>query len=173
MTPEIVDREEFVVVGVRAVLAVDAGAVTALWREQFFPRRGEVNGEDGKYYGVFNFTPEEGKPPRCEYVAGVLRSIDSIPEGMVGWIIPSGKYARIRATGLAAIPGACRDLLAEWLPDSGFRKMDSPIFTSTAAGEADAPGAEWEINIPIETPEELEKLKQWGLYKSTRRFVKQ
>lgn len=171
MTPEIVDRDELIVVGIRSVLEIDAGAVAALWKEHFFPRRGEVAGADNMHYGVFNFLPaEDGKPPRCEYVAGVMQSLDSIPEGMVGWIIPAGKYARIRAKGLADIPCACRDLLAEWMPDSGFKQMDSPVFIRTAAARPDAPDAEWEINIPVETPEELENLRHWGLYKSTRRF---
>ncbi|MDR1744154.1 MAG: GyrI-like domain-containing protein [Planctomycetota bacterium] len=173
MTPEIVDRDEFIVVGVRAVLEVGALATGALWREQFFPRKGEVAGVDRKYYGVFNFpSGAGGKPGRCEYVAGVARSLDSMPEGMVGWVIPSGKYARIHAAGLPGISPACRDLIAEWLPDSGFKRTDSPIVTCTAAEVPDSAGAEWEIYVPVETPEEVEYLKKWGLYHSSRRFFR-
>ncbi len=172
MTPEIIDRDEFIVVGVRAVLEIGERAALALWKEHFAPRKGEIENADRKYYGVFNFLPGEGKPGRCEYVAGVERSLDGMPEGMVGWVIPSGKYARLRTLGLPGISGACRDLIAEWLPDSGFKRMDSPIFSCTMADCPDAPDAEWEVYVPIETPEELENLKQWGLYQSSRRFVK-
>ncbi len=163
MEPEITDRDEFIVVGVRAVMDVDAGAVSALWSSQFQPRRGDVGGSGGKYYGVFQLIPANGKPSRCEYVAGVEGGLDGIPEGMVGWVVPSGKYARIKAKGLAAIPGAYRDLMAEWLPGSGFKLVDSPIFTSTAAELPAGSDAEWEIHIPVETPEEADILKRWDL----------
>ncbi len=172
MTPEIVDRDEIIVVGIRAVLEIGAHAAIALWKEQFAPRKGEVKRVDSNYYGVFNILPGESKTGRCEYVAGVASSLENIPEGMVGWVIPSGKYARLRTLGLPGISGACRDMITEWLPDSGFKRMDSPIFTCTGADCPESPEMEWDIYVPIETPEEVENLKQWGLYQSTRRFVK-
>lgn len=163
MTPEIIDRDEFIVVGVRAILEMGAQTTGTLWKDQFLPRYNEIQGADRKYYGVFNSLPDAHSPGRFEYVAGVVGSLENIPEGMVGWVIPAGKFAKIQAAGLGGISQACRNLITDWLPDSGYKRVDSPIFASTRAEHPDSPDAAWEICVPIETPEELEKLKQWQI----------
>lgn len=161
MTPEIINKDEFIVVGIRTVLEMGAQNTGTLWKNQFLPRHGEIEGADHMYYGVFNDLPDEDKPGRFEYVAGVVGSLEHIPEGMVGWIIPNGKYAQIQASGLTGISQACRELLTDWLPDSGFKRMDSPMFACTRDKQPDSPDAVWVINVPIETPEEIEQLKKW------------
>ncbi len=161
MTPEIIDRDEFIVVGIRAVLEIGTRATDTLWRDRFLPRHNEIKGADHKYYNVFNALPGDTKGTRFECVAGVVGSLEDIPEGMVGWIIPHGKYAQVKTLGLAGISTACRDLLADWLVDSGFKWVDSPVFAYTEDKQPDSPGAEWIVNIPVETPEEIEQLKKW------------
>lgn len=161
MSPEITDRDEFIVVGVRTVMEMGAQTTGTLWKDQFLPRHNEIKGADRCYYGVFNSLPDDEKSGRYEYVAGVVASLEDIPVGMVGWVIPEGRYAESEAIGLAGINKVCRDIITEWLPDSGYKMVASPMFAYTDSAHPDSPDAVWRVNIPIETPEELEQLKKW------------
>ncbi len=163
MTPEIVSRDEFIVVGVRTVLDFGEQSADTLWKDKFIPRRGELAVVDGRCYCVFSMLSEEGKDPgRVEYVAGmVTNSLENIPVGMVGWVIPSGTYAEMSATGQTGIGQACRELIADWLPDSGYTLVAGPIYASTDSPQPDSPEAVWKINVPIETPERLAQLGNW------------
>lgn len=161
MSPEIIDRDEFIVVGIRTVMEMGAQTTGTLWKDQFLPRHNEIKGADRSYYGVFNSLPDDEKSGRYEYVAGVVGSFEDIPVGMVGWVIPEGRYAESDAIGLAGINKVCRDVITEWLPDSGYKMVASPMFAYTDSAHPDSPDAVWKVNIPIETPEELEQLKKW------------
>lgn len=161
MNPEIIERDEFIVVGIRTVLERGAQSTGTLWKDEFLPRHNELQNADHKYYGVFNALPDAGKNGRFEYVAGVVGSLDGIPDGMVGWMIPAGTYAVIEAKGLAGISDACRSLIADWLPDSGYSLTSSAMFAWTEDSHPDSPGAVWKVNVPVETPEVLEELKKW------------
>ena len=162
MTPEIIDRDEFIVVGVRGVQEKGAQTADTLWKDQFLPRHNEVAGADHCYYGVFSSLPGD-QAAKYEYVAGMIGSLDGIPTGMVGWVIPQGRHAQVEARGLSNIAEVCRQLITDWLPDSGYRMADSPIFAYTRSEHPDSPDAIWHINLPIETPEELEELKRWQI----------
>ena len=161
MTPEIVARDEFIVVGIRTVLEMGAQGTGSFWKDGFLPRHSELEGADHCYYGVFNVLPDDSKGGRYEYVAGVVSSLENIPVGMVGWVIPEGNYAEAEATGLTGINQVCRDVIAEWLPDSGYKMVASPMFAYTRDPQPDSPEAVWKVNIPVETPEVLEQLKKW------------
>lgn len=163
MNPEIVERDEFIVVGIRTVLDIDATDTGNLWRDEFLPRRHELKKADNRYYGVFNIIlpPNESKDSRFEYVAGVIGSLESIPNGMVGWLIPAGTYAQVEAVGVAGINKTCRDLIADWLPDSGYSLTQSAMYAYTEDEHPDSPTAVWKVNVPVETPEVLEELKKW------------
>lgn len=161
MNPEIIERDEFIVVGIRTVLEMGAQTTGTLWKDQFLPRHHELKDADHRYYGVFNILPHDSKGGRFEYVAGVVGSLESIPNGMVGWQIPAGKYAQSQATGLSGISQICRDLITDWLPDSGYSLTASAMFAYTENKQPDSPDAVWKVNIPVETPEVLEELKKW------------
>lgn len=162
MTPELIDREEFIVIGIRAVLESVESADNAVWKEEFLPRRDELRAEDHRYYAVFNPLSSDKDRMRYEYVAGVASdSLENIPIGMVGWVIPSGTYAEARVVGMRDIRQTCRDIVAEWLPDSGYAMIESPIFAYTDNMQPDAPDAVWKVNIPVATPESLEQLEKW------------
>lgn len=162
MTPEIVDRDEFIVVGIRTVLEMGAQSTGTLWKDKFLPRHSELKGTDKCYYGVFNVLPDDTKGGRYEYVAGVVTdSLENIPFGMVGWVIPAGNYAEAEATGLAGINQVCRDIITDWLPDSGYKMLSNPMFAYTTSEHPDSSNAVWKVNIPIETPEALAELEKW------------
>lgn len=158
---EIIDRDEFMVVGVRAVMEMGDQNAEAVWRDKFLPRHAELAGADRRYYGVFNVIPDEQKGGRFEYVAGVVSTLENVPVGMVGWLIPEGRYVEAEAVGHAGIGRVCRDIITEWLPDSGFKNIASPMFAYTDDPRPDSEGAKWLVNIPVETPEELERLEKW------------
>lgn len=161
MTPEIINRGEFIVVGTRTVAEIGDTDTDALWKTAFLPRYSEVPTDERRYYGVFNFLQNDPEG-RIEYVAGVVTdSLENIPVGMVGWVVPGGKYAEITAVGQTGVAKACRDLMTEWLPDSGYQRMTSPMFAYTSDGQPDSPKAVWKVNIPIETPEELAQYETW------------
>lgn len=162
MTPEIIDRDEFIVVGIRTVLDHGAQNTGTLWKDKFLPRHNELEGADRKYYGVFNILPDNQQEGRYEYVAGVVtNSLEDIPLGMVGWVIPASKFAEAEAVGLTGINRVCREVIADWLPDSGYEMMQSPMFAYTSDPHPDSEKAVWKVNIPIETPEVLAELESW------------
>lgn len=163
MTPGIVLRDEFIVVGIRTVLEMSAQSTGTLWKDDFLPRHNEITGAEKTYYGVFNTLPDDQKGGRYEYVAGVVSDLENIPVGMVGWVIPEASYAEAEATGLTGINQVCRDLITGWLPDSGYQMVSSPMFAYTTHPHPDSPDAVWKVNIPVATPEELEKLKKWDI----------
>lgn len=161
MTPEIIARDEFIVVGMRTVVEMGAQAGGSLWKDKFLPRRNEVPVSSAEYYGVFNFLPTEEGAGRYEYVAGVQGSLENIPVGMVGWVIPEGNYAVAQAIGPAGVNQVCRDIITDWLPDSGYLLLHSPMFAFTRDQHPDSDTAVWMVNIPIETPETLAQLEKW------------
>lgn len=162
MIPEVVAKDEFIVVGIRTVLEMGAQSTGTLWKDKLLPRHSELQAADRRYYGVFNRLPDDNKEGRYEYVAGVVaNSLENIPLGMVGWVIPAGNYAEAEAVGLAGIAQVCRDVITDWLPDSGFAMLANPMFAYTTAEHPDSPDAVWKVNIPIERPEVLAELEKW------------
>lgn len=161
MTPELVEREEMIVVGVRSILGLGEAASDSIWKNDFLPRRDEIPGTNKTYYGVFNLLPDD-KEGRLEYVAGVLTdSLENIPFGMVGWILPTGTYAICEARGLHGVYQTCRDLATVWLPDSGYHRLASPMFAYTSETEPDKDDAVWKVGIPVEKTELLAQLETW------------
>lgn len=161
MTPAIVDKPEFIVAGIRTVLELGDVGVGSLWRDKLVPRHGEIAAVDSRYYAVFNplVAPDDN---RFEYVAGMaVVSLENIPVGMVGWVVPFGTYAETRATGMADLAKVCRSFIADWLPDSGYKLAASPIFAFTDSAKPDAEGTVWTVCIPIETPEEFARFETW------------
>ena len=161
MDVRVTDREELIVVGVRTVLDRRNQDTTVIWRDSFLPRQAELKNAGELVYGVLGGIPGEGDG-FCEYVAGAAAaSLEGIPEGMVGWLVPAGRYAEISVSGLAGVLPACREFASRWLPSSGFRLSESPIFFCSALASPYDRDAVWEVNLPVEKPGELETLKKW------------
>ncbi len=169
MAPEIIDCDDFTVVGVRVVLEMGTSDTATLWREKFLPLGQAPTDPRHRYYAVFNFLTETNSQDlakgiagiRCEYVMGILGSLDNIPVGMVSWVIPSGKFAEATAKGIANIRDTVHRLIADWLPDSGYRMVPSPMFAYTENKNPEAEDAIWKVNIPVEKPEVLAQLENW------------
>ena len=162
MTPEIVSRDGLIVIGIRMIIEMGASEVETIWREKFLPRRSELAGGDNGCYCVFSFLSDDAWDGRFEYVAGVaVDSLENIPAGMVGWVIPAGTYAESETPGLKNIGATCREVIADWLPDSGYRLVSSPMFAYTREKRPESGNGIWKVNIPVETPEVLAQLESW------------
>lgn len=160
MTPEIIARDEFIVVGIRTVLDLSEDTAGELWKDKFLPRRAELGAGKSRCFGVFSVLSDDEIDGRCEYVAGAATdSLEDIPVGMVGWVVPAGTYAEAEACGLGCISPTCREVIADWLPDSGYKLVSGPMFAYTDAARPDVEDALWKVNIPIETPEILAQLE--------------
>ncbi len=169
MAPEIVDCDEFTVVGVRVITELGASDAGRMWKEKFLPLGKEPSDPEHRYYAVFNFLSDANSQDlakgiarlRCEYVMGVLGTLDDVPVGMVSWVIPAGKFAEATAKGIDNIRSAVHTLIADWLPDSGYRMVPSPMFAYTESRNPAAKDAVWNVGIPVEKPEVLAQLENW------------
>lgn len=161
MTPQIIDREEFIVVGIRAVLDPESDAACDFWKDLVARHGAEFTAGECRYYGVFDRLSEE-KGGLYEYVGGMVApSLEDIPVGMVGWIVPAGTYAEVEARGLAGGNEIRRAFIVDWLPDSGYQLAANPTFICTESPEPASPDAVWRVNIPVDTNEAVERMARW------------
>lgn len=154
MKPEILRKQGFLIVGIRSVWNFDARALKMLWKDKTLPRRREIKtapDAGNSAFGVFGAIPDN-RDGLYEYVAGFpVSSLEDIPTGMVGWEIPEGLYASAPATGLDNIFPVYKELTDAWLPASGYRRTDSPVFAvSASAADPVDPAARWLVNVRIE-----------------------
>ena len=163
MTPEIVSKDEFIVVGVRAVLDLAGQDIGLLWKDKFLARQTELAAVDHRFHCVFNlFSDAGGKPGRVEYVAGmVTNSLEDIPVGMVGWVVLHGVYVGLDAIGQIGISEAYQKIVSDWLPGSGYMLGHGPVFAFTDSLHPGSPETVWRMNVSIETIENMERLKKF------------
>lgn len=129
--PKIEQRGAFLVAGMRYEGKNEHGEIPAMWGE-FIPRAAELEPDESKrrvFYGVCRcLGPDAGGA--FEYLAALERdSIESLPEGMVGWEIPEQTYAVTEAHGLSDLSAALGRFYNEWLPSSEeYTGADGPMF---------------------------------------------
>ena len=150
MKPQILTREGFTVVGVKAQGAPSSHNFAALWQE-FMPRAAEIRhlAAGSAAYGICLSSGEAA----CEfdYVAGleVDRVLD-LPSGMGSWTLSQQTYARFSTT-LPDIRETWRFILEEWLPGSEYERARAPDFEEYGeAFDAEDPDSELFLYIPIE-----------------------
>ncbi len=148
MEPKIVTKPAFTVVGMLYHGRNEKNEIPQMWGE-FVPRIGEIKHqlETHESYGVCRDLEPEGV---FEYVAGVpVRKVEDVPEGMVSWDVPEGKYAVFTCT-LKTIHEAYQYAFQTWLPGSGYQRADGPDFEYYDADfDPDASHPELYIYIPI------------------------
>ena len=119
--PRIVSRNAFRVAGLRYEGKNQNREIPTMW-DVFLPRMSELQTtalQDFKCYGVAralsNTPPDQG----FEYLACMeVPSLDSLPQGMVGWEIPALTYAVLPANDVAGIGPTCDYFYGQWLPQS-------------------------------------------------------
>jgi predicted transcriptional regulator YdeE/DNA-binding transcriptional MerR regulator len=150
MEPKIVSQPAFTVVGMKYRGKNENNEIPQLW-QAFGPRMGEVQHKVAPEvaYGVCStFDEQSGE---FDYVAGFeVDSTAGIPEGMVSFEVPGGKYAIFTCT-LPTIGEAYKYAFETWLPQSGHRRADRPDFELyDEKFEPSVLDSEMFIYIPIE-----------------------
>lgn len=129
--PKIEHRPAFLVVGTLYVGKNENGEIPAMWQNDFLPRIDEIavdESDKGICYGACRCTgdPDVG----IEYLAALpVTSLDSIPQGMVGWEIPENTYAVFSVAGLSNLGAGLDSYYKEWQPNSTeYEAADGPMF---------------------------------------------
>jgi AraC family transcriptional regulator len=133
MEPRIVRKGEFKVIGMRYVGKNEHGEISQMWVE-LNPRIKEIPNltRDPEYgdvtYGVCGCV-EGAEPGVFEYIACLpVSSIEKVPEGMVGKVVPEQTYAVMEAHGIKDIGPTYEYIIKKWLPSSNYLPGDGPDF---------------------------------------------
>ncbi len=120
------NRDEFKIIGLQIETSVQEckndNKMPALW-EEFIKRVPEISNRVGEnFYGVSFKTGE------CEFrcIAAVeVSSLDELPEGMVGEIVPASKYLAFEHKGkLDKLNDTYGQIAEKEMPASGMKEKD-------------------------------------------------
>jgi AraC family transcriptional regulator len=130
MTPVIVERPEMKLVGLGtsfiSILSPDrnnTAKIPPLW-DEFMKRCGEIAGRMG--HGAYGLVEElsEGQsrhPQELLYIAAAeVSDLADLPDGMIGRILPAGRYAKFTHQGkLDKLAATSRFIYRTWAPGLG------------------------------------------------------
>ncbi len=128
--PRIEEKGQFFVAGLRYEGENKEGEISKRWDEMLerMPKLEPIRTQDRAAYGVARALPGV-EPGPFEYLAAVtVKSIDDLPEGMVGWSLPAHSYAIITAKGVSDLGRASGWFFGEWLPKSSYESADNYMF---------------------------------------------
>lgn len=158
MQPKIVDLPEFKVIGVRKTVTLKtAGPEIAKQWKEFNPRVKDIPNKDGEHvaFGVceyVDFSDFTEETPYSELVSVGVTSLDKVPEGMTGKVIPAAKYAVFTHKGKTSTLMQTYDYIYKtWLPNSNFDLLEHDDFEwydYRFTGVND-PEAELDIYVPV------------------------
>ena len=165
MTPDIVEKNGFIVVGIRSAWDLDPVLPGVLWTTSLAPRVDEITpapGAENYSYVVFGRIHDDPGGYFEIVVGRVVDSLENIPTGMAGWEVPSGVYAVLEAEGLEAVYSAYRAVVDAWLPGSGYALGDGPCFAaSPSPGAPGDPKAPWRVHVSIRNVDDAADLAIW------------
>ena len=131
--PKIVSKNEFMVIGMQYIGKNEHGEITKMWQE-FMPRLKEIKNltldkESGDACYGLCYMPKGTEKGVIEYIACFpVSSLEHIPVGMIGRIVPPQTYAVTEAYGVKDIGEAYNFLINEWMPLSGYKAGEGPDF---------------------------------------------
>lgn len=111
----------------------EQGEISQLWID-FAPRIREIlNFSKDPDYGCASYVVcscmERAEPGAFEYIACLpVSSIEKVPEGMVGKVVPEQTYAAMEAHGIKDIGPTYEYIIKKWLPSSDYLPGDGPDF---------------------------------------------
>ena len=149
MEPKIVTRERFTVVGMHYRGKNEHNEIPQLWGV-FGPRMSEVKdvANPSVCYGISdNMDPTTGE---FDYIAGLeVRMAEEVPEGMVRWEVPAGRYT-VLTTTLPKIGETFQHAYHEWLPGSDYEHRPGPDFeVYDDSFDSQDPSSQFDVYIPI------------------------
>lgn len=151
MQVNIIERAPTLVAYLRYVGPYGPG-VAAFWQRHFHPflERHQLWGRD--IYGVSHDDPEITAPESCRYDTCVAVDAAFVaPAGALLTTIAGGTYASMHFKGTSDTIGpAWKQLMRDWLPDSGYQLDGRPTFEHYWPGAAfDLATGTFECNIVI------------------------
>lgn len=149
MSIKIIERSRFTVVGLRYRGKNEQGEIPQLWRD-LGPRSGEIQNmvDNTAAYGISaNIDKETGA---FDYIAGFeVSSAEAVPEGMVAFDVPDGRYAVVSTT-LPQIGEAFDQAHHTLLPQAGHQPSGGPEFELyDERFDSEDPTSEFDLYIPI------------------------
>jgi AraC family transcriptional regulator len=122
------ERAAWYVVGVeRPHQRMPSPDISDQW-QSFGPHIGRIPNQVGMLsYGLM-MAPEDDTENR--YLCGVeVSSLDQVPDNMVGYAVPAGRYAVAQHRGhVAEVGQSFRALFEDWLPGSPWEPLPGPCF---------------------------------------------
>jgi AraC family transcriptional regulator len=150
MEPKIVKRAAFTVVGMKYHGKNENNEIPQMWG-QFGPRVPEIKHivDPHVAYGVCDNFDESSS--EFDYIAGFeVGSTAEIPEGMVSWDIPEGKYAVFTCT-LPTLGETYQYAYYTWLPQSGYQRAAGPEFELyDESFDPKDPSSKMDVYVPIQ-----------------------
>lgn len=149
MEIKIVERSGFTVIGLKYRGKNEQGEIPQLWGAMG-PRTGEIGNlvDDTAAYGISaNADMETGA---FDYIAGYeVSSAEEVPEGMVAFEVPGGRYA-VFSTTLPRVGETFDHAYHTWLPQAGLQPSGGPEFELyDEEFDPQDPGSEFDLYIPI------------------------
>ncbi|MEM7334882.1 MAG: effector binding domain-containing protein [Chloroflexota bacterium] len=123
MTPDIVTKPAFAVIGMRYFGDNKDGGIPKLWGT-FLPRSNEIQDKAALAYGVCGEMDENG---RFHYLAGYETTSTEVPEGMDRWELTEQTYAIFPCT-IDNIGETYSYIFEKWLPQSDYKLAKVPDF---------------------------------------------
>lgn len=150
MRPKIVSRPAFAVVGMKVRGQNENNEIPQMW-QALGPRVPEIRNiaDDRVAYGISaNMDENTGE---FDYVAGFeVSTAEEIPEGMVRFEVPGGKYA-VFSTTLPKIGETFHNAYHTWLPESGYQAAGGPEFeVYDEQFDSQDPSSEFDLYIPVQ-----------------------
>ena len=150
MEPKIVKRAAFTVVGMKYHGKNENNEIPQMWG-QFGSRVPEIKHRVDPHvaYGVCDNFDESSS--EFDYIAGFeVGSTAEIPEGMVSWDIPEGKYAVFTCT-LPTLGETHQYAYHTWLPQSGYQRAAGPEFELyDESFDPKDPNSKMDVYVPIQ-----------------------
>jgi AraC family transcriptional regulator len=149
MKPKIVNISAFAVVGMKYRGKNENNEIPQMW-QAFGPRVREIKNivDDRVAYGISANVDESTGD--FDYVAGFqVSTAEDIPEGMVHFEVPGGKYA-VFSTTLPRIGETFHNAYHTWLPESDYQPAGGPEFELyDERFDPQEPTSEFDLYIPV------------------------
>jgi AraC family transcriptional regulator len=149
MEPKIVEREAFTVVGMRYRGKNENNEIPQMWGV-FGPRMQEIEDVANRSvcYGISDNV--DASTGEFDYIAGLeVSGGKEVPEGMVSWEVPAGRYA-VFPTTLPKIGETFQHAYHEWMPASEFEHRPGPDFEQyDQSFDNDDPDSQFDLFIPL------------------------
>jgi AraC family transcriptional regulator len=150
MELKIVEKAGFAVVGLKYRGKNENYEIPQVW-QALGPRTGEIENlaDHTAAYGIS--ADVDHSAGEFSYIAGFeVSNAEDVPEGMVAFEVPAGKYAVFRTT-LPKIGETFQNAYHTWLPQAGHQPSGGPEFELyDEQFDPQDPKSEFDLYIPIQ-----------------------